>query len=165
VYAQPSCTPGRAALITGQYPIRLGLTSIWAAGRKWSFNWRPNTENAKTLGLQNCLGPGKWHAWELETVRFLLPHGLMNLRFWHHNLSKCPSRQGFPEINASRPRNILIHSWATNKDRLRRSQMGESRNAGWRCQLTRLKMETIDEDFLAMSRRLVGKVTKWALWF
>ena len=27
-YAQPSCTAGRAAFITGQYPIRTGLTSV-----------------------------------------------------------------------------------------------------------------------------------------
>jgi arylsulfatase A-like enzyme len=27
-YAQPSCTAGRAAFITGQYPIRSGLTTV-----------------------------------------------------------------------------------------------------------------------------------------
>ena len=27
-YAQPSCTTGRAAFITGQYPIRSGMTSV-----------------------------------------------------------------------------------------------------------------------------------------
>ena len=27
-YAQPSCTAGRAALITGQYPIRSGMTTV-----------------------------------------------------------------------------------------------------------------------------------------
>ena len=27
-YAQPTCTPGRAALITGQLPIRTGLTTV-----------------------------------------------------------------------------------------------------------------------------------------
>ncbi|WCR06496.1 sulfatase-like hydrolase/transferase [Paracoccus fistulariae] len=27
-YAQPSCTAGRAAFITGQYPIRSGMTTV-----------------------------------------------------------------------------------------------------------------------------------------
>ena len=31
-YAQPSCTAGRAALITGQYPIRSGMTSVGLPG-------------------------------------------------------------------------------------------------------------------------------------
>ena len=31
-YAQPTCTPGRAALITGQLPIRTGLTTVGMAG-------------------------------------------------------------------------------------------------------------------------------------
>ena len=33
-YAQPSCTAGRAAFITGQYPIRTGLTSVGQPGAK-----------------------------------------------------------------------------------------------------------------------------------
>ena len=31
-YAQPSCTAGRASLITGQYPIRSGLTTVGRPG-------------------------------------------------------------------------------------------------------------------------------------
>jgi arylsulfatase A-like enzyme len=31
-YAQPSCTAGRAAFITGQYPIRSGLTTVGVPG-------------------------------------------------------------------------------------------------------------------------------------
>ena len=31
-YGQPSCTAGRAAFITGQYPIRTGLTSVGQPG-------------------------------------------------------------------------------------------------------------------------------------
>ena len=37
-YAQPSCTAGRAAFITGQYPIRSGMTTVGRPG--------------STLGLQ-----------------------------------------------------------------------------------------------------------------
>ncbi|GAK22786.1 arylsulfatase [Vibrio sp. JCM 19052] len=31
-YAQPSCTAGRAAFITGQYPIRSGMTTVAMPG-------------------------------------------------------------------------------------------------------------------------------------
>jgi arylsulfatase A-like enzyme len=31
-YAQPTCTAGRAAFITGQYPIRSGMTTV---GQRW----------------------------------------------------------------------------------------------------------------------------------
>lgn len=33
-YAEPSCTAGRAAFITGQYPIRTGLTAVGQPGAK-----------------------------------------------------------------------------------------------------------------------------------
>jgi arylsulfatase len=33
-YAQPSCTAGRAAFITGQYPIRSGMTTVGSPGDK-----------------------------------------------------------------------------------------------------------------------------------
>ena len=31
-YAQPSCTAGRASFITGQYPIRSGMTAVGQSG-------------------------------------------------------------------------------------------------------------------------------------
>ncbi|MBJ43808.1 MAG: hypothetical protein CMJ80_11145 [Planctomycetaceae bacterium] len=34
MYAQPSCTPGRASFITGMYPIRSGLTTVGMVGAK-----------------------------------------------------------------------------------------------------------------------------------
>src|SRR3954470_22636303 len=33
-YAQPSCTAGRASFITGQYPIRSGMTTVGVPGDK-----------------------------------------------------------------------------------------------------------------------------------
>ena len=33
-YAQPSCTAGRASFITGQYPIRSGMTTVGVPGAK-----------------------------------------------------------------------------------------------------------------------------------
>lgn len=35
-YAQPSSTAGRAALITGQYPIRSGMTTVGLPAQNWA---------------------------------------------------------------------------------------------------------------------------------
>ena len=47
-YAQPSCTAGRASFITGQYPIRTGLTTV-------SFVGSPLGMQAKDVTLAEVL--------------------------------------------------------------------------------------------------------------
>jgi arylsulfatase len=44
-YAQPSCTAGRAAFLTGQYPIRTGLTSVGQPGSPCSSKPRRPRQN------------------------------------------------------------------------------------------------------------------------
>ena len=45
-YGQQSCTAGRAAFITGQQPIRTGLTKVGMPGRHWAS--RPRTRRSRT---------------------------------------------------------------------------------------------------------------------
>ena len=40
-YAQPSCTPGRAAVQTGRIPNRSGMTTV--APWRWQWSCRPST--------------------------------------------------------------------------------------------------------------------------
>ncbi len=40
-YAEASCTAGRANFITGELPIRTGLTTVGQAGFPWACRWRP----------------------------------------------------------------------------------------------------------------------------
>lgn len=42
-YAQPSCTAGRAAFITGQYPIRSGMTTVGQPGDTLQRNSLPRS--------------------------------------------------------------------------------------------------------------------------
>jgi len=74
VYAQSTCTPSRAALMTGRFPSRTGLTRPLMAGEALSVNpWSDEDIAAKLLsaaGYRTALS-GKWHLGEAEGTR---PH-------------------------------------------------------------------------------------------
>ncbi len=74
VYAQSTCTPSRAALMTGRFPSRTGLTRPLMAGEALSVNpWSDEDTAARLLsaaGYRTALS-GKWHLGEAEGTR---PH-------------------------------------------------------------------------------------------
>ncbi len=73
-YAQPTCTPTRAALMTGRLPTRSGLTRPILTGEKVAVNpWADEVTAAAILsnaGYRTALS-GKWHLGEQEGM---LPH-------------------------------------------------------------------------------------------
>src|SRR3954465_5650599 len=147
-YAQQSCTAGRAAFITGQNPIRTGLTKVGMPGA--------------TVGLQ---------AEDPTIATALKAHGYATGQFGKNHLGDrdehLPTAHGFDEffgnlyhINAEeepeladypRPEDLphfrerfgprgAIPSWANEDGTQRIEDTGP---------LTKKRMETVDDEFLA----------------
>jgi len=71
-YAQPTCTPTRAAMLTGRLPLRSGLTRPMLTGENPKVNpWASEATVASVLsqaGYRTGLS-GKWHLGEMEGTR------------------------------------------------------------------------------------------------
>lgn len=120
-YAQPSCTAGRAALITGQLPIRTGLTTVGQPGNPVGLKKEDPTiaELLKPMGYMTCqigknhLGDRNEH---LPTVHgFDRFYGIL----YHLNVLEEPQQEDYPKGEAFKnkygPRGI-IESFASTKD-------------------------------------------------
>jgi arylsulfatase len=118
-YAQPSCTAGRAAFITGQYPIRTGLTSVGQPGSPVGLQKEDPTlaQLLKADGYATAQF-GKSHIGDrnefLPTV-----HGFDEFYgfLYHLNMMEMPEQPEFPKNPnfPGRPRNV-VHSLATDTD-------------------------------------------------
>jgi arylsulfatase A-like enzyme len=158
-YGQQSCTAGRAAFITGQSPIRTGLTKVGLPGAKEGLSALDPTlaEFLKPLGYA-CGQFGKNHLGDrnefLPTV-----HGFDEFfgNLYHLNAEQEPEHVDYPKPEQFPhfrerfgPRGVL-HSWATVEDDATEDphwgRVGKQRieNTG---PLTIKRMETIDEEFL-----------------
>lgn len=118
-YAQPSCTAGRAAFLTGQYPIRTGLTSVGQPGSPVGL-MAEDVTIAQLLKAQGYATAqfGKSHVGDrnehLPTVHgFDVFYGFL----YHLNMMEMPEQSEFPKDPsfAGRPRNV-IYSRASARD-------------------------------------------------
>lgn len=112
-YAEPTCTPGRAAFITGQMPIRTGLTTVGLPGSPVGIDKRDPTLATVLKGLgyrtaqygKNHLGDRNEH---LPTV-----HGFDEFfgNLYHLNSEEEPEDPDWPKdagFNARyKPRGVL----------------------------------------------------------
>ncbi len=117
-YAEPSCTAGRANFITGELPIRTGLTTVGQAGATVGMpDEAPTIATAlKAMGYEGQFG--KNHLGDLN--RYLpTVHGFDE--YWgylyHLDAMEDPFWHSFPPAlrDVVGPRN-LVHSFATNVD-------------------------------------------------
>ncbi len=118
-YADPSCTAGRASLITGELPIRTGLTTVGQAGSDIGMpDEAPTIATVlKSMGY-NTGQFGKNHFGDLN--KFLpTVHGFDEFYgyLYHLDALEDPFQKTYPqELNLIiGPRN-MIHSWASDVD-------------------------------------------------
>ncbi|WP_102141270.1 arylsulfatase [Mycobacterium hubeiense] len=101
-YAQPSCTAGRAAMITGRIPNRSGMTTVAFQGQggglpaaEWTLASVLKTADYKTFFS------GKWHLGESD---YALPnaHGFDEMRhcgLYHLNAYTYADPEWFPDMD------------------------------------------------------------------
>ena len=157
-YAQPSCTAGRAAFITGQMPIRTGMTTIGIPGSERGIQKEDPTlaEVLKDQGYA-CGQFGKNHLGD-RNEHLPTAHGFDEWfgNLYHLNAEEEPEELDYPGqknpeyLAKYGPRGVL-HAWATDKDdptvdpKFGRVGKQKIENTGL---LTRKRMETFDGEVL-----------------
>lgn len=166
-YSHPTCTPGRAALITGQLPIRTGLTTVGMPGSPVGLDQRDPTlaEVLKPLGYR-CGQFGKNHLGDrnehLPTV-----HGFDEFygNLYHLNTEEEPELGDWPadeDFNRRyRPRGVLDCRASETDDPTVDARFGKVgrqtiRDSG---PLTSKRMETVDDEFLARAEKFMEDAT------
>jgi arylsulfatase A-like enzyme len=173
-YGQQSCTAGRAAFITGQQPIRTGLTKVGMPGAKEGLSAEDPTiaQFLKNFGYatgqfgKNHLGDRNEH---LPAV-----HGFDEFfgNLYHLNAEEEPENVDYPKDPAFRerfgPRGVLRCKASDTDDPTVDPHFGRVgkqviEDTG---PLTRKRMETADEEFLAAAIGFVERNTRDEMpWF
>ncbi len=155
-YAENSCTAGRSSFITGQTPLRTGLSKVGIPGAPVGLQARDITIAQALKPLGYATGQfGKNHLGDRDEY---LPtvHGFDEFfgNLYHLNAEEEPERPYWPAdpndpwIKAARPRGVL-HSWATDSDDATTEphwgRVGKQKiqDTG---PLDRKRMETIDDE-------------------
>ena len=155
-YGQQSCTAGRAAFITGQSPMRTGLTKVGLPGA-------PEGIKVEDVSIAELLKPlgyatgqfGKNHLGDLDEM---LPtnHGFDEFfgNLYHLNAEEEPEHPDYPKDPAFKkkfgPRGV-IHSWALPGGKQKIEDTGP---------LTRKRMETVDEEVTIEALKFMDKAVK-----
>ncbi len=120
-YAEASCTAGRASFITGEIPLRTGLTTVGQAGADVGM---PDKASTTALALKaQGYATGQFGKNHLGDLNKYLPtlHGFDEFfgYLYHLDAMSDPYWYSFPNDPAYRdkygPRN-LVHTWATDAD-------------------------------------------------
>ena len=151
-YGQQSCTAGRAAFITGQSPIRTGLTKVGLPGAPEGM--RAEDPTIATLLKARGYATGQFGKNHLGDRDSMLPtaHGFDEFfgPLYHLNASEEPENPDYPRdpsfVKKFGPRGV-IHSYAD----------GRTEDTG---PLTRKRMETIDDEVMKQSLNFIDKANK-----
>ncbi|MGE0852935.1 MAG: arylsulfatase [Hyphomicrobiaceae bacterium] len=150
-YGQASCTAGRAAFITGQYPIRVGLSTVGLPGSDKGLQKEDPTlaELLKPLGYatgqfgKNHLGDRDEH---LPTA-----HGFDEFFgiLYHLNAGEYEDNYDYPKdpkFQRDYKLRGVVHSWAEGNGRQRVEDKGP---------FGRERQRTLDQEILTQSKRFI----------
>ncbi len=162
-YAEASCTAGRANFITGELPIRTGMTTVGQAGAPIGIPMEAVTIATVLKSMGYATGQfGKNH---LGDKNEFLPtvHGFDEFfgYLYHLDAMEDPCHPNYPQNLRDQvgPRN-MVHSWATSTDDAtempRWGKIGKQKieDAGSLCPD---RMETVDDEILAASLKFLDK--------
>ena len=162
-YAEASCTAGRANFITGELPIRTGMTTVGQAGSPFGLPAEAPTIATALKSMGYATGQfGKNHLGDLNQF---LPtvHGFDEFfgYLYHLDAMSDPYWPGYPKelLDKIGPRN-MVHSWATDKDdptvQPRWGKVGKQKieDAG---PLPPKRMETVDNEILGLTLGFHGE--------
>ncbi len=164
-YGQQSCTAGRAAFITGQNPIRTGLTKVGMPGADIGLQAEDPTiaELLKPLGYRTGQF-GKNHLGDKDKFLPTL-HGFDEFfgNLYHLNAEEEPEDPDYPKDPEFKklfgPRGVL-HSWADGRGGQKVEDTGP---------LTKKRMETIDDEVTKQAFKFVDEAHKsgepFFLWY
>ena len=155
-YGQQSCTAGRAAFITGQSPMRTGLTKVGLPGAPEGMK----KEDPTIAGLLKAQGyaTGQFGKNHLGDRDDMLPtnHGFDEFfgNLYHLNAEQEPEHPDYPKDPAFKekfgPRGV-IHSWAQPDGTQKVEDTGP---------LTIKRMETVDEEVTTEALNFMEKAVE-----
>jgi arylsulfatase A-like enzyme len=162
-YAEASCTAGRANFITGELPIRTGLTTVGQAGS--SLGMPDQAPTIATVLKSMGYATGQFGKNHLGDRNQFLPtvHGFDEFfgYLYHLDAMEDPCHHNYPQALRDRvgPRN-MIHSWATDTDdstvEPRWGKIGKQKieDAGELCPE---RMKTVDDEILEKALKFTDK--------
>jgi arylsulfatase A-like enzyme len=167
-YAQQSCTAGRAAFITGQNPMRTGMTKVGLPGA--DVGLQPEDPTLAELLKPQGYATGQFGKNHLGDMNKYLPtvHGFDEFfgNLYHLNAEEEPELPDYPTDPAFKarfgPRGVM-HCWATDKDdptvdpRFGRVGKQKIEDTG---PLTIKRMETIDDEITEGALGFIDKAHK-----
>jgi arylsulfatase A-like enzyme len=155
-YAQASCTAGRAAFITGQYPIRTGLSTVGLPGSPIGLQKDDPTlaELLKPMGYATGQF-GKNHLGDLDE-HLPTAHGFDEFFgiLYHLNAGEYVEQYDFPknpEVAKHFSQRGVIHAWANPDGTQRIEDKGP---------FGRERQRTLDEEVLQESKRFITDAVK-----
>jgi len=162
-YAEASCTAGRAAFITGEIPLRTGMTTVGQAGSPIGIPAQAVTIATALKAMGYATGQfGKNHLGDLNEFLPTL-HGFDEFfgYLYHLDAMEDPAHPAYPQelLNVVGPRN-MVHSWATETDdptvMPRWGKIGKQRieDAGT---LYPKRMETVDDEIRDLSFKFLDQ--------